>query len=213
MHRIDHATAAASLPEPYAAGEPGFFSHALPGSGVTPTVVTADWLNSIQEEILGVLAYAEIAPDKTDNTQLLTALLAMLTAGGLTKATVAQILAGSDDSHYITALGLKSAMAAQTLTDAATIAWDMNSGFRAKVTLGGNRILGQPTNLQEGATGSLQVNQDGTGGRLLTYASCWDFMADGAPTLSTGAGAKDKIYYEVVDAVTPVIEASFRASA
>lgn len=135
------------------------------------------------------------------------------------KAVAAEILAGVDDSKFTTSLGLKQAMQAQALTDASTIAWNMNLGFRAKVTLtGSGHTVGQPSNLQEGATGSLQIIQDGAGSRTLAsgasgWAACWDFRAVGYPTLSTAAGKRDIVYYEVIDAATPVISASFSKSA
>jgi hypothetical protein len=44
-----------------------------------------------------------------------------------------------------------------TLTDAATITWDTNSGQVSKVTLAGNRTMAAPTNLQDGGFYSIQV--------------------------------------------------------
>ena len=46
-----------------------------------------------------------------------------------------------------------------TLTDAATIDWDVNDVNIATVTLGGNRILGNPTNLEVGTAYMLTVIQ------------------------------------------------------
>jgi hypothetical protein len=72
-----------------------------------------------------------------------------------------------NDAGNAESVGLASS-AFQTLTDAATIAWDMSAGFNAKVTLGGNRIIGTPTNPIEGRTYTLQLIQDGTGSRTIT---------------------------------------------
>ena len=49
----------------------------------------------------------------------------------------------------------------QTLTDAATVSWNLNNGSNAKVTLGGNRTL-SITNAGTGDTGTILVQQ-GTG--------------------------------------------------
>lgn len=147
--------------------------------------------------------------DDGDVNALAAKILAAIQSNGFTAASVAQILGGTDNTHFVTALGLKGAMAAQTLTDAATIAWNMNLGFRAKVTIQANRQLGVPTNLQEGATGSLQVIQGTGGSKLLTYAAGWDFGSVGVPVLSTTAGKSDTIRYEVMDPTAPVIQASF----
>lgn len=73
MHRIDHVTAAVALPAPDPAGAAGYFSHAAPGVGV-PTVLTADWANNIQEELMSLLAAAGLVGDKTSNNQVLTAI-------------------------------------------------------------------------------------------------------------------------------------------
>lgn len=78
----------------------------------------------------------------------------------------------------------------QTLTDAATINWDMNSGAIAQVTLGGNRAMAAPTNLKKG-TYILYVIQDATGSRTLSWNAAFKWAGGTAPTLSTAAGAKD----------------------
>lgn len=60
-------------------------------------------------------------------------------------ATTGELLAGTA-SKILTAEVLKNAIAYQTLTDAATVAWNMALGNNALVVLGGNRTLGNPTN-------------------------------------------------------------------
>jgi hypothetical protein len=78
-----------------------------------------------------------------------------------------------------------------TLTDGATITWDVGSSPVAKVTLGGNRTLSAPTNSVAGQFISLTVIQDGTGSRTLTFNSAYEFTADTAPTLTTTASKAD----------------------
>jgi hypothetical protein len=78
-----------------------------------------------------------------------------------------------------------------TLTDAATITWDTNSGQVSKVTLAGNRTMAAPTNLQDGGFYSIQVTQDGTGSRTLAWDAIFKWNAATAPTLSTAAAAVD----------------------
>jgi hypothetical protein len=80
---------------------------------------------------------------------------------------------------------------ATTLTDAASIEWDLSSNQVASVTLGGNRTLNAPTNQVDGATYILAVIQDGTGSRTLAYNAVFDFPGGTAPTLSTAVGAVD----------------------
>jgi hypothetical protein len=78
-----------------------------------------------------------------------------------------------------------------TLTDGATITWDVGSSPVAKVTLGGNRTLSAPTNGATGQFVSLLVIQDGTGSRTLTWNSAYEFASDTAPTLTTTANLGD----------------------
>lgn len=78
----------------------------------------------------------------------------------------------------------------QTLTDAATIAWNTSLGKIAAVTLGANRTMEAPTNLALG-TLILEVIQDATGSRLITWNSVFKWDSGVAPVLSTAANAKD----------------------
>lgn len=79
----------------------------------------------------------------------------------------------------------------QTLTDAATINWNMKDGAAAQVTLGGNRTMAAPTNIINGRVYHLTVIQDGTGSRTLTWNSVFKWPAATPPTLTTTAGAVD----------------------
>lgn len=78
-----------------------------------------------------------------------------------------------------------------TLTDGATISWDVSQSQVAKVTLAGNRTLAAPTNLVDGAFYSLAVYQDATGSRTLSWNSVFKFVSGTAPTLTTTANGKD----------------------
>lgn len=93
---------------------------------------------------------------------------------------------------------VNSAMAEVTLTDAATIAWDMSTGIDFVVTLGGNRTLGNPTNTVVGRRGRIRVIQDGTGSRTLTKSSNHKTVGGAAISLSTPAASVDYIDYDVV---------------
>lgn len=79
----------------------------------------------------------------------------------------------------------------QTLSDGATINWNVANGPCAKVTIAGNRTMAAPTSLQSGKTYMLRVIQDGTGSRLITWNSVFKWPGASAPVLSTGAGDID----------------------
>lgn len=89
MFRIDHSTAAVAIPTPGAAGTPGYFTEGNPGTGTAATVVTADWANMVQEELMEVILAASLTPSKTTRTQLLSAIQA-LTRGRLLDAVTTQ---------------------------------------------------------------------------------------------------------------------------
>lgn len=64
MERVDHVTAA-----------PGdLFTEGDPGTGTQATVVTADWLNGVQEELVSIIEAAGITPDKATLDQFWAAL-------------------------------------------------------------------------------------------------------------------------------------------
>jgi hypothetical protein len=78
-----------------------------------------------------------------------------------------------------------------TLTDAATVAWDTTTGQVATFTfVSTNRTMGAPTGLVNGGFYALAVIQNG-GSNTLTWNAVFKWASGTAPTLSTGAGAKD----------------------
>jgi hypothetical protein len=88
----------------------------------------------------------------------------------------------------------------EVLTDAATIAVNASLGNHFRVTLGGNRTLGVPTNLVDGQRFTIEFIQDGTGSRTLTHttgvAGSYQFGTDiTGVTLTTTAGARDIVEY------------------
>ena len=86
-----------------------------------------------------------------------------------------------------------------TLTDAASVATDLNTGNVFYVTLGGNRTLAAPTETTTniGAVGQIFIQQDGTGSRTLSYNTVFQFPGASVPTLSTSANAVDTLFYAV----------------
>lgn len=79
-----------------------------------------------------------------------------------------------------------------TLTDAATIATNASLGNYFRVTLGGNRTLGNPTNPTDGQKIIWELIQDGTGSRTITLGSAFALGTDiSAVTLTTTASKRD----------------------
>ena len=122
------------------------------------------------------------------------------------------------DIRFVTASVASSITAAKTftapvignvtsLTDAASIAIDMGVGNNFAFTLAGNRTLEAPTNATPGQTGYIYITQDGTGSRPLAFNNAYIFVNGTAPTISTAAGAKDLLVYNVKEAtaITAVV--------
>lgn len=86
-------------------------------------------------------------------------------------------------------------MTTQTLTDGANIAWNLDSGGFATVTLAGNRTLDNPTNMNAGGVYYAIIKQDATGSRTLAYGTAYDFPGGNAPILTTTANAVDIIAF------------------
>ena len=155
MYRVDNSTAAAAMPAPGVVGPnpDGFFTDGDPGGGIPATIVPADWLNAVQEEISYVIEQAGDTLDKADRTQLRAAILAMITAnlaadasetvkGIIEIATAAEAQALTDDLRAITPLKLKNAFQGSNQSLAA-------SGYQK---LPGGLIL------QWGVTASIALN-------------------------------------------------------
>ena len=83
MHGIDGPTAAPALPSPAAVvGTPGYWSSGDPTTSTPATVPTQDWFNTVQEELVGLVTAAGLAPDKSNHSQLLAALRVLFVAQG-----------------------------------------------------------------------------------------------------------------------------------
>lgn len=81
MQRIDTANNVASQPTPLAqVNAPGYFANAAGGGD--GTIVSGDFLNQVQEEILTPIVEAGLTPSKSDNTQLWQALQRLISPPG-----------------------------------------------------------------------------------------------------------------------------------
>ena len=128
-------------------------------------------------------------------------------------AAASDVRGGSDAGKALTAAALMQSAAFQALTDAAMIAWDVASGYNARVMLtASGHTIGTPAGLSDGQTIGLEVIQDATGSRTVNWSSAWDFGAAGSPILQTGANKADRVFGQY-NARTGKIDASFRKGA
>jgi hypothetical protein len=83
------------------------------------------------------------------------------------------------DANNLTTVSGAVANVEDTLTDGATITWDVIDSPVAKVTLAGNRTLSAPSGTTPiaGQFVSLLIIQDGTGARTITWNAVYEFAA------------------------------------
>src|SRR3974390_2197865 len=122
-----------------------------------------------------------------DRRRVLQAALGAATAGAALAET-----AGAPAGAATTTEQGALAPAVVILTDAPTIAVDASLGTDFRVTIAGNRTMGNPSNSTDGEQIVLQVTQ-GTGGPFaMAWADGYEFSSGlPQPTLSTGAGQTD----------------------
>jgi hypothetical protein len=109
----------------------------------------------------------------------------------LTPAHVGALTQAAGDGRYIM-VGWNPQKAPVALADAATILTDASLSSLFRVTLAGNRILGNPSNPFDGQRIQWEITQDATGGRTLTLGDKFRLGDDiSAVTLSAGASVMD----------------------
>ena len=88
------------------------------------------------------------------------------------------------------------APAVVSLADAGTITVDASLGNDFRVTLGGNRTMGNPANAADGQKITFQVTQGSAGSASITWGSAYSFATGlPQPTLSTAAGQTDLLAF------------------
>ena len=116
-------------------------------------------------------------------TGLTNAAAVAITGGSITGITDLAVADGGTGSSTAAtaraALGVTLAgLGPQTLADGATIAVDATLGNLFRVTLGGNRTLGNPTGALDGQLLLFELKQDGTGNRTITLDTKYLFGTD-----------------------------------
>ena len=84
-----------------------------------------------------------------------------------------------------------------TLTSGSTVTPDFAASNNFTLTLGESLTFANPTNLVAGQSGSIFLVQDGTGSRVITWGSYFDWAGGSAPDISTAAGSVDRLDYLV----------------
>ncbi len=86
------------------------------------------------------------------------------------------------------------------LTSASSVTIDFSLSNHFSCTMGHNITFANPTTESVGQSGTIVLTQDGTGSRTASWGSQFLWAGGTAPTLSTAAGAVDRIDYFVAAA-------------
>lgn len=183
------------------------------GTGAAPTVA------------VGTIAESQVTNLTTDLAAKVTGVTAgdgtITIAGTATAPTVAvNAIAESKVTNLTTDLAAKAPLASPTLTgtttvakfietpvaltDASTITVDASLGNLFRVTLGGSRTMGAPSNATDGQQILFELLQDGTGSRTITWTSGsggYQFDAQ-TPVLQTAAAKRDYVAFTYSTAAT-----------
>lgn len=163
MYRIDNSSAVPSLPAPTAPGpQPG--SH-FTDQGASRTILEAEWLNAVQEEIANVVTnQGALDPilNKAQHNQLLMGIRREVNAaggGGATQPTLTYLTAGVHFDHSVAAPSLAiTPVCSIALTAGNWLVWG-HAGFNMfinnvqLVQLSGCITVGQNTTWVSGDTG------------------------------------------------------------
>ena len=146
------------------------------------------------------MAFGTVKVD-TITTSTKTVTVDDLTANGLTSSDIGSTVQGYDadtaktDAAQTFTAGQRGEIT--TLTSASTVTPDFADSNNFTLTLSQSLTLANPTNLTAGQSGSIFLVQDGTGSRVITWGSYWDWAGGTAPTLTTTANAVDRVDYIV----------------
>lgn len=122
-------------------------------------------------------------------------------------ATAAELQAGTA-SKLVNAAIAVSAGDVETVSYAASIALDFTTFVNCKITLTGALTLSNPTTTgMKGRSGIIELWQDGTGSRLITWGSNYRFAGGTDIVLTTTANAVDVIAYVILSDGTVLVSA------
>ena len=171
-------------------------------SGVFATDLAAGkWLVIAEKGGAGDSAYAvAVAEGFVGDEAAWLASLAGATGASAYAVAVAEGFVG-DEAAWLASLdgadGADGTSAVHLLTYGATITPDLAAYKDFELTLTGSPTIANPANATSGMTFVLELIQDGTGGRTVTWGSAYKFPGGIAPVLSVAAGAVDMLFCTV----------------
>lgn len=121
------------------------------------------------------------------------------TSSQIDKATAAQFRANTADKALVTDAVWAAAAPVPLAAAGSNVAVNLSTGLNFTLAMtGGPWTLDSPTNAKPGQSGFIEVTQDATGGRVLSFAAGWTFGGGVDPVLSTAANAKDVLQFVIM---------------
>lgn len=152
-------------------------------------------LSSIWEDITPIEGTTAYVQDENLVYRYSGAAWVAVPAEGITgEAAAADMWTGTSQVKFVSPKAAHDSQVPTALTSGTTITPDFNAGANFTLTLAHNATLANPSNLQAGDSGAIEITQDSGAPWTLAYGSQWKFPG-GAPVLSTAAGAIDLITY------------------
>ena len=117
-----------------------------------------------------------------------------LAGSALVQASAAQILAGVDNTAFVTSYGLAASTVANILPSAGSYSMNCAASTVFKVTLSGNVTMGTPVNPINGRSYIIWIKQPSSGGPFtVAWSSAFLWPSNYAPNLSTTNNYRDMI--------------------
>ncbi|MDP1682724.1 MAG: hypothetical protein Q8L39_13255 [Burkholderiales bacterium] len=183
MDRAYKSGASGTPPTVPVSPSPGYPISGDPQTAIPATKPGPYWYHMIMEEMMAIVIAGAITPAIGTLTQVRDALYVLFARLG-----VANTWSKAQRGAVI------------ALTDGATITPDFALSNNYEVTLAGNRILANPTNIVAGQSGVIKIAQDATGTRTLAFGSYWKFEGGIVTALTTTTSAIDDLVYYVESA-------------
>lgn len=161
------------------------------GSSVTVARGTSALIYSNGTNIISVNAV--VIPGSITTTDMADGAVTYPKMNGSAIATAAEFRANTS-SKLLDTSGTWGSAGFVALTDASTVAVDLNTGINFTLTLGGSRTLGNPTNVKPGQSGVIVVTNPTT--YTLAYGNAYKFPG-GTPPVATTSGTTVLSYYAV----------------
>jgi hypothetical protein len=153
------------------------------------------------------VGYSSVAGDGSVTTAIIADGAVTYPKMSSTALAIGTDISANTASKLVPVSSIWSSAAYVAATYAVSVALDFSTGYNFSMTLTGNLVLANPTNIKVGQSGIIVLTQDGTGGRTTSFGSYFQFANGTVPTLDTAAGRKNVLSYTVLTSTSILVSA------